>query len=60
MYYVYVTHSYYYCFLLNYRGLVMSMVLSLTWIVLMRFIAGIMVWISIIAVLGFSAFGKCT
>ena len=39
-------------------GLAVSMVVSFMWIVLMRFIAGIMVWMSIIAVLAMQAFGK--
>ncbi|GFS69730.1 choline transporter-like protein 4 [Nephila pilipes] len=38
-------------------GLVFSMVISLIWIVLMRWLAGIMVWLSLILVLAFLVFG---
>ncbi|XP_060069733.1 choline transporter-like protein 2 [Ylistrum balloti] len=36
--------------------LILSMIVSLTWITIMRFIAGIMVWITIFAFLGLFAF----
>ncbi|GFU96693.1 choline transporter-like protein 2 [Trichonephila clavipes] len=38
-------------------GLVLSMVVSLIWIVLMRWLAGVMVWLSAVLVLGFLGFG---
>ncbi|XP_054713879.1 choline transporter-like protein 2 [Uloborus diversus] len=37
-------------------GLLFAMLVSLVWIVLMRWIAGPMIWLSIVIVLGFSAF----
>ena len=46
------------CWWLILIGLVASMFVSFLWIVLMRFIAGIMVWLSIIAVVAMQAFGK--
>ena len=38
-------------------GLAISMVVSFLWILLMRFVAGVMVWISIVAVLALQSFG---
>ena len=46
------------CWWLILIGLAVSMVVSFLWIVLMRFIAGIMVWLSVIAVVAMQAFGK--
>jgi len=45
------------CWWLILIGLAVSMVVSFLWIVLMRFIAGIMVWLSVIAVVAMQAFG---
>lgn len=39
-------------------GLVVAMVVSLLWILLMRFVAAFMVWLSILAVLAIQAVGK--
>lgn len=39
-------------------GLAVSMIISLFWIVLMRFAAGFMVWLSILAILALQGFGK--
>ena len=39
-------------------GLAVSMIISLFWIVLMRFAAGFMVWLSILAILALQGVGK--
>ena len=36
----------------------MSMIMSLIWIIIMRWIAGIMVWFTIFAFIGSIGFGK--
>ena len=39
-------------------GLAAAMLVSLVWILMMRFIAGFMVWLSILAVLALQAVGE--
>lgn len=44
--------------ILAHRGLVIAMVVSLLFLLLLRFLAAILVWILIIGVLAVGAFGK--
>lgn len=41
------------------RGLVIAMVLSLLFVVLLRFLAGIMVWVMIVMVILVLGYGAC-